>query len=133
MNLFCSFQRRHNHLTYYRFLLLQLGELLLEVAVLLLLVDHSQLERPVERFYQGRRGLDDLLIDVLYFGLHGVDFLPEELYKSMVLLEIFICLFGEILHKTGLTSTMVRWPVACVEFWLSFSGESKVLITNKNI
>lgn len=85
-------ERSHDHLTEHRLLLLEVSELLLEVVILLLLVYHAQLETAVEGLNERSGGCGDLLIYVVYFGLHGVQLLPEELDQLVILLKVLICL-----------------------------------------
>lgn len=50
---FCLLACGHDHLVEDGLLLLQVGDLLLEAGIFLFLVDHTQLQRPVERLHQG--------------------------------------------------------------------------------
>ena len=88
--------------------LLELGELFLEVIILLLLAYHTQLERAVKRFNQRVGGLQNLLVYVLYFGAHRVQLLPEQLDQFVVFLQIFVGLARQGLTRKGGTSTMPR-------------------------
>ena len=88
--------------------LLELGELFLEVIILLLLAYHTQLERAVKRFNQRVGGLQNLLVYVLYFGAHRVQLLPEQLDQFVVFLQIFVGLARQVLTRKGGTSTMPR-------------------------
>jgi hypothetical protein len=106
-----------NHLTENRFFLLQVGQLLLEMSVLLFLVGHSQLQGPVQRLNQWRGCFNNFLIDVIDFGSHRLQFLAIELDQLVVLLKVFVSLAGQVLSGEEHTSTMERCPVAWVEFW----------------
>ncbi len=104
----CPFERRHDHLTEDGFLLLKVSELLLEVGILLLLTNHAQLESAVERLDEGSGGLSDLLVDVVDLGLHGHQFLPEELDQLVVLLQLAVSLPRQVLTYSRGTSTMPK-------------------------
>ena len=122
MELLCSFEWSCDHLTEDWLFFLQVCQLLLEIVILLLLVYHSQFETTVEWLDQWGCCLHYFLVDVLNFSLHGVELLSVQLDQFVVLLEILVCLPGEILDRVRGTSQSERWPVAWVEFW-SFSGE----------
>jgi len=128
MQMFGSFRWCHYHLRKYWFLFLQIGELFLKIAILLLLLNHSQLKRSIQRFNKRSSCLNDFLIDIFDLRLHALQFLAIQFNKFMILLQIFICLSCEILNGGQYTSTIPWWPRACVELWESFSGESKWLI-----
>lgn len=68
--------------------------MLLEIVILFLLVDHAQLEAAVEGLDEWGRGGGDLFVDVVYFGLHRIQLLPEQLDQLMVLLQVFVRLPG---------------------------------------
>ena len=112
MELLCSFEGGCDHLAQNRLLFLEVGQLLLEVVIFLLLVDHPQLQAAVEGLHKRGRGFYYLLVYVLDFGLHRVEFLPVQLDEFVVLLEIFVGFPGQILGRERGTSQRVRWPVA---------------------
>ena len=69
----------------------------MEVAVLLLLRNHAQLEVAIERLDQRSGGLGYLLVNVLNFGLHSVKLLSEQLDQFVVFLQVTISLAGQVL------------------------------------
>lgn len=79
MQFVSAFEGGHDHLAEDGLLLLEFGQLFLEVGVFLLLVDHAQLQRAVQGLDQGRGGFGYLLVDVFDLGAHGLQLLPEEL------------------------------------------------------
>jgi hypothetical protein len=123
-----SLERSGDHLAQDGLLLLEFGELLLEVDVFLFLRDHAEFEGAVEGLDQRRGGLGNFLINIFDFGFHCVQLLPEEFDELVVLLQVLVRLPGQVLSRVSFTSTMPRWPVACVELRPSFSGESNLLI-----
>ena len=72
MELLCSFEGGCDHLAQNWLLFLEVGQLLLEVVIFFLLVDHSQLQAAVEGLHKGGCGFYYLLVYVLDFGLHRV-------------------------------------------------------------
>lgn len=104
----------HYHLVQDRLLLLQLGQLVLEVDVLLLLVDHAQFQGAVQRLDKRPSGVHDLVVVILDLGLHALQLLPEELDQLVVLLQILVGLADQILSQAASTSTMPVWPTALV-------------------
>lgn len=62
----------------------------MEIVIFFLLVDHAQLETAVEGLNEWRRGRGDLLVDVVYFGLHRIQLLPEQLDQLVVLLQVLV-------------------------------------------
>lgn len=83
---FGAFHRGHNHLAQNAFFLFEVGQLILEVAVFFLLVDHSQFKAAIEGLHEGSGRLGYLLVDVFDLGPHGVQFLPEEFDQFVILL-----------------------------------------------
>lgn len=69
----------------------------MEVAVFLLLRNHAHLQVAIERLDQRGGSLSYLLVDVLNFGPHGVQLLPEQLDQLVVFLQVSIGLAGEVL------------------------------------
>lgn len=105
------------HLVQYRFLFLQLRELILEVRIFFLLVHHPQLQVAVQRFHQRPRCVHDLIVIIFYLILHCFQLLPEQLDQLVILLEILVSLAHEILTMiSGCTSTIPVWPTAFVVF-----------------
>ena len=125
MEAVCAFEGGYDHLAENRFLFLEFCQLLLEVIIFLFLVYHSQLQRTVQRLNQRVSSLQDLLVYVLYFSLHGVQLLPKQFDQFMVFLEIFVGFSGQVLIEKRFTSTMPRWPMAWVEFCPYLYGESE--------
>lgn len=64
--------------------------MLLEIVILFLLVDHAQFETAVEGLDEWGRGGGDFFVDVVYFGLHGIELLPEQLDQLVVLLQVLV-------------------------------------------
>ena len=87
---FRAFEAGNDHLAEHRFLLLEVGQLLLEVAILLLLGDHAQLQSSVQRLDKRSCGLRDLFVYILDFSPHGVQLLPKELDELVVLLQVLV-------------------------------------------
>ena len=118
-----AFEGGRDHLAQDGLLLLEVRQLLLEVIILLLLVYHPQLQPVVQGLHQRGRRLHDLLADVLDLGLHRGQVLSVEFDQLVVLLQVLVRLPRQVLNLARLTSTSPRWPMACVEFCPSFSGE----------
>ena len=87
----------HDHLIEHRLLFLEFSELLLEVGILFLLVDHAQLERPVECLDEGASGISNLIVGVLDFVAHALELLPEQLNQLVVLLQVLVSFPHQIL------------------------------------
>ena len=66
------FKGGHNHLAQHRLFLLQVCQLFLEIAILLLLVYHSKLQASVQGLHQRSGRFHYLLPNVLYLCLHRV-------------------------------------------------------------
>lgn len=112
VHLFCPLVGSDYHLRQDRLLLLEVGQLFLEVAVLLLLTYHAQLQSSVQRLDEGSCRLNYLLVNILDLGLHRVQILPVQLDQLVVLLQILVGLPRQILGKEMHTSTKPRCPVA---------------------
>ena len=92
-----SFEGGVDHLAEDWFLFFEICQLVLEVVVLLLLVQHPHLQLPVQSLNQWHRGIGDLIVGVEYFGLKRLKVLSEEFDKFVVLLEVFVGLARQVL------------------------------------
>ena len=69
----------------------------MKIIILLLLVDHAQLETAVQGLDKGGGGCGNFLVYVVDLVLHGVELLPEQLDQLVVLLKILVCLSSQVL------------------------------------
>lgn len=99
IELIWSLERCDNHLREYRFLFLEISELLLKIIILLFLIDHAELERTVERLHERCRSRGNFLIYVIDLSPHGVELLPEQLDQIVVLLQVLIRLASQALNQ----------------------------------
>ena len=97
VELFGAFGGGYDHLAEDGFLFFQLGELILEIVILLLLGDHAHLQTSVEAFDEGVGGVHDFVVGVFDFVLHGFEILPEKFNQLVVLLEVLVGLAHEVL------------------------------------
>lgn len=98
VQLFGSFVGGVDHLAEHWLLFFKVCQLVLEVVVLLFLVHHPHLQLSVEGLYQGHRSVTYLIVFVSYLRLEWLQILPEKFDEFVVLLQVFVCFSGEILH-----------------------------------
>lgn len=80
----------HDHLAEDGLLLFEFRDLLLEVVVFLFLVDHAQLQTPVQRLDQWPRRIHYLIVAIRDLIPHGLELLPEQLDHLVVLLQVLV-------------------------------------------
>lgn len=114
VHLLCLLGGGYDHLAEDGFLLLELGDLVLEVGVFLFLVNHAQLQAPVQGLHQWSGGVQYFVIAIANLIPHGVQVLTEKLDQLVVLLEVLVGLPDQVLDKGRGTSTMLVWPTALV-------------------
>ena len=110
-----SLERCNNHLREYRFLFLEISELLLKIIILLFLINHAQLKRTVQRLHQRCRSRSNLLIYVIDLRPHAVQLLPEQLDQLVVLLQVLIRLASQVLNQGFIIHR--QYPNALLRGW----------------